>query len=101
MAQFDVLRTRVGSAYPLVVDVQADTHARLATRIMVPMVLRARYAQPISRLTPVMPVHGTAYVVMIPLMAAIPKTAVGEIVGSLAPQRMTLIAALDLLLTGS
>ncbi len=45
MPQFDVYRTRSSTIYPLVVDVQADVHVRLGSRVVVPMVLRTRYAQ--------------------------------------------------------
>jgi toxin CcdB len=101
MPQFDVFRTRSAAIYPLVVDIQADIHAKLSTRIVVPLVARARYTQPATRLTPIMTVHGDDYVFLVPLMAAIPNASLGEVVGSLAAQRATLIAALDLLITGS
>ena len=100
MPQFDVLRTK-NPTYPLVVDVQADLHAKLATRVVVPMVLRTRYAQPATRLTPVIEVRGNDYVLLFPQMAAVPKQALGAVVGSLAAERTVLIAALDLLITGS
>ena len=101
MPQFDVLRTRGAAIYPLVVDIQADVHGKLATRIVVPMVTCARYTQPATRLTPIMTVRDDDYVLLLPLMAAVPTASLGEIVGSLASQRATLIAALDLLITGS
>jgi hypothetical protein len=37
-------------------DVQADIHGKLATRIVVPLVTRARYTQPATRMTPIMKV---------------------------------------------
>src|SRR3954463_6530050 len=101
MPQFDVLRTRGAAIYPLVVDVQADVHAKLTTRVVVPMVTRARYTLPATRLTPIVKVRDDDYVLLFPLIAAAPKAALGEIVGSLATQRATLVAALDLLITGS
>lgn len=101
MAQFDVHRTRSAATYPLVVDVQAEVHAKLATRLVAPMVSRARYTQPATRLTPTVRVRDADYVVLFPLMAAVPRASLGELVGSLASSRDTLIAALDLLLTGS
>jgi toxin CcdB len=102
MSQFDVFRSPRAGIYPLVVDVQADLHAKLATRIVVPLVLRTRYAaQPLARLTPILKVRGDEYVLVFPLLAAVPKASLGELVGSLAAQRATLIAALDLLITGS
>ncbi|TMQ09646.1 MAG: plasmid maintenance protein CcdB [Deltaproteobacteria bacterium] len=101
MAQFDVFRIKSGGIYPLVVDVQADVHTKLVTRIVVPMALRSRYAQPASRLTPTVKVRDAEYVVLFPLMAAVPHASLGEVVGSLAPHRGALISALDLLITGS
>jgi hypothetical protein len=102
MPQFDVLRNVRGSTYPLVVDVQAELHARLATRVVVPLILRSRYApQPITRLQPLVRVRDTEYVAVFPLIAAVPKASLGEVVGSLAGRRADLIAALDLLTTGT
>lgn len=101
MAQFDVLRTRAGAAYPLAVDIQADIHARLITRVVVPMIQRSRYTLPATRLTPIVSVRNAEYVALFPLLAAVPHASLGEIVGSLAGQRGALIAALDLLVTGS
>jgi toxin CcdB len=101
MPQFDVFRTRHAATYPLVVDVQADVHSKLATRVVVPLVTRARYTLPATRLTPVMKIGKDDYVVMFPLLAAVPSTSLGEVVCSLALQRATLITALDLLITGS
>jgi toxin CcdB len=101
MPQFDVLRTRGAAIYPFVVDIQADVHATLATRIVVPMVTRARYTLPATRLTPIVKLRDDDYVLLFPLMAAVPNASLGEIVGSLAAQRAALVAALDLLITGS
>jgi toxin CcdB len=101
MPQFDVFRTRGAAIYPLVVDIQADVHARLATRIVVPLVTRARYTRPATRVTPVMKVGDHDYVLLVPLMAAVLSASLGDMVGSLAAQRATLLAALDLLITGS
>jgi toxin CcdB len=101
MPQFDVFRSPRAGTYPLVVDIQADIHAKLATRVVVPLIARARYMpQPMTRLTPVIKVLRDDYVVMFPLMAAVPRASLGELVGSLAVHRATLIAALDLLFTG-
>ena len=101
MAQFDVLRNPRGGAYPLVVDVQADLHGKLATRVVVPLTPRSRYAaQPITRLSPLVKVRGAEYVVMVPMIAAVPRAWLGEVVGTLASQRSALIGALDLLITG-
>jgi len=102
MAQFDVFRNARGGMFPLVVDVQADLHASLASRVVVPLILRGRAAaRPITRLNPVITLGGAAYVAVFPMMASVLRTSLGEPVGSLAAHRATLIGALDLLLTGS
>ena len=101
MAQFDVLRTKAGSVYPLVLDIQSDVHAKLVTRVVVPMAARARYAHPVTRLTPTLNVRGGDYVLLFPLVAAVPSSSLGEIVESLVAHRAILISALDLLITGS
>jgi toxin CcdB len=101
MAQFDVLRPKNASQFPLVVDVQADIHAKLVTRLVVPLAQRSRYAQPLTRLTPLVKVRNVEYVVLVPQLAAYPAAALGEVAGSLAQQRAILIAALDFLIVGS
>ena len=88
MPQFDVRRNPRGGAYPLVVDMQAELHERLATCVVVPLAPRSRYtAQPITRLQPIVKVRGEEYVAMFPLIAAVPKSSLGEVVGSLGSRR--------------
>jgi len=88
MAQFDVLASPRASRYPLVVDVHADIHANLATRLVVPLLARARHAEHVSaRLTPIVSVLGQDYVFLVPMMAAVAKTLLGAPVASLAAQR--------------
>lgn len=102
MSQFDVFRSRTSAAYPLLVDLQADIHAKLDTRIVVPLMTLARFGgKPPTRLTPVLTVRGEDYVAMFPSLLAVPRSALGHVVDSLATQRSALIAALDLLVTGS
>jgi toxin CcdB len=102
MPQFDVFRTSSSAAYPLLVDLQADVHSKLSTRIVVPLMALRRFgSRPVTRLTPIMRVHDEDYVAMFPSAGAVPRASLGEVVGSLAAQRATLIAALDLLITGS
>ena len=101
MPQFDVLRLRSSAISPFVVDVQADVHSKLTTRIVIPMIPRTRYTQPATRLTPVTRFRDDDYVLVVPFIASVAKSSLGEVVGSLATERATLIAALDLLITGS
>lgn len=102
MAQFDVFKAPSGGIYPLLVDVQADLLARLDSRIVVPLAVRRKLAAPpIARLHPIVTIGGTEYVALFHHLAAFPRSALGKAVDSLAHRRAELIAALDLLLTGS
>lgn len=101
MRQFEVARLRGQSVYSLGLNIQSDVHSRLTTRLIVPMVIRSRYDQPITGMTPVLRVQEKDYVLMFPLMASVPISALGEIVGTLAAHRPTLLLALDLLVTGA
>jgi toxin CcdB len=102
MAQFDVHRNPRGGSFPLLLDIQADVAARLATRVVVPLARRKGYgAQPITRLNPLATVNGVEYVLVFQELAAIPASALGAPVASLATRRAELIAALDWLITGT
>ena len=57
-------------------------------------------AKPVTRLNPTASVRGVAYVMVFQELAAVPSSALGAVVGTLAPRRTELIAALDLLFTG-
>jgi toxin CcdB len=102
MAQFDIHRNPGQGPYAFVVDVQADLLAQLDTRVVVPMIARARYAgTPLRRLDPIVTHQRSEYVVVVQLLATVPRSVLGRAVGSLAAKRAELIAAFDLLLTGS
>lgn len=102
MAQFDVYRNPKRGAFPLLLDVQADLLGSLATRVVVPMSrLDKRAPRPISRLNPTADIDGVLYSLVFQELAAIPRAALGDRVTSLLPRRVELMAALDLLLTGS
>lgn len=101
MAQFDLFKNPRTGLYPLLLDVQADVLGRLATRVVVPLTTVKRYgARPMTRLNPVVAVRGVSYVLLFQELAAVPASALGERVGSLAEQRDELVRAVDLLFTG-
>lgn len=101
MGQFDVHRNPRGGAYPLLLEVQAELLSRLATRVVVPLTTVKRHgSRPITRLNPVVRIRDTDYVVLFQELAAIPASALGEVVTSLAARRAELVAAVDLLFTG-
>jgi toxin CcdB len=102
MAQFDIYRNPKRGSYPLLLDVQADIMAQLTTRIVVPLAERNTYQRaPMTATSPIVTVDAREYVAVIPLLAAIAKSALGPKVGSLADRRADLIHAIDLLIAGS
>lgn len=102
MAQFDVFKNPRGGRYPLLLDIQADLISSMATRIVVPLAVAKRFgAKPVSRLNPKATIGGVEYVLVFQELASVPKTSLGPLVDSLAGRRAELIAAIDLLITGT
>jgi toxin CcdB len=101
MAQFDVFRNPRPGLFPLLLDVQANLLSGLATRVVVPMAKRKGYGlPPIAQLNPRAKLGGVEYVMVFQELAAVPATALGEVVGSLKSRRAELVRAIDLLFTG-
>ncbi len=101
MAQFDVFRNPRPGPFPLLLDVQASLLSGLATRVVVPMAKRKGYGMPaITQLNPTAKVGGVEYVLVFQELAAVPATALGDMVGSLKSRRADLVRAIDRLFTG-
>jgi len=104
MAQFDVYRNAnpaTRARVPYLLDVQSDLLDTLATRVVVPLckpeVLRGKLAE---RLNPVFEVEGRKMVMLTPELAGVSRKALGEQIANLANRRDSIIAALDLVITG-
>jgi toxin CcdB len=104
MAQFAVYRNRnprTKATFPLLLDVQSDLLEDLRTRVVIPLTKAAALAKrPLSQLTPTLPFDGETYVLVTPQLAGISWGELGPVAGSLTDARATILAALDLLLTG-
>src|SRR5258708_3671334 len=83
----------------LLLDVQADLLADLATRVLVPLTPATKADKP-SRLTPIFELADGRYLMLTPQLAGVPRRHAGAKVGSLAEKRGEIIAALDMLFTG-
>lgn len=95
MARFDLFRSGDG----WLLDVQSELTDSLPTRVVVPL-LRADQAPVASELNPVFVIEGEAFALMVELLAATPRRALGRPQGSLAHERDAITRALDLLFTG-
>ena len=97
MAQFDVYRMSRGDGYLL--DCQADVLRHFDTRLVVPL-LPAGDAPRATRLHPLFTVGDEALVMLAHLPATVPVRSLGEPLASLADEHVTIVNALDMLITG-
>ncbi len=103
MAQFDVYlnpNADTRKAIPFLLDVQADLLDRLATRVVVPLVLTEEMRLAAKHLNPQFKVKGVAVIMSTAELAGVSHRSLGDKVASLKNKRDEIIAALDLLLTG-
>jgi len=104
MGQFTVYKNKnpkSKSAYPYLVDIQANLLADLSTRVVIPLVkLTALRKKPIRDLTPVFDVDGVKYMLMTPQLAGISMRELGQPVANVGSHRDEIVAAVDFLITG-
>jgi toxin CcdB len=96
MAQFDLYRLKSGI---LAVDLQTDLIGIDASRIVAPLREAGRYVA-FPALTPTVQIDGTAWIVRIQELAAVPAKELRDRVGTLAAHRDALKRALDILIDG-
>jgi toxin CcdB len=105
MSQFAVYRNpnpATRNAIPFLLDVQSDLLEVLDTRVVIPLYpASALGAGVISTLMPSVDVNDETCIAVTPELAGIPRKALGDEVGDLSHRRYDIIAALDLLLTGT
>jgi toxin CcdB len=104
MAQFDVYRNanpESRNSFPLLVDLQSDLLSDLVTRVVAPLTAVPPGKSPLlGALTPELKVKGKRYSLLTPQLAGISSRTLGPRVANLAAHRDTIVAALDLLITG-
>ena len=98
MARFDVFRPKDGDE--LLLDCQSDILSDLDTRFVVPLLKKGELARSVLRLNPLFDIDGEQRVMATQGAATIPNRMIGRRVTSLADQHDTIIAALDMLITG-
>jgi len=104
MPQFAVHRNRNAATrarYPLLLDVQSDLLAGMGTRVVVPLVVFSSLgASALTTLTPALTIEGERYAALTPQLAGIAASELGAVVADLSRERSSILAALDLLITG-
>lgn len=97
MAQFQVYRVPGGR---LVVDLQTDL-IDTGSRVVAPLVPASSGPKPISRLEPTFTIDGTAYVLHVAEMAAVPSALLkGASVADLSGSDYEIRGALDMVFSG-
>lgn len=104
MAQFSVHKNKnphTKGYAPLLLDIQHPLVSHLDSRLTVPLVESTkRDAQGFEKLTPTCKIGAVTYFVVVPLLAAIPRSQLGAEVANLSDRRDEIIASLDLLVSG-
>ncbi len=104
MPQFAVHRNRNAATrtrYPLLLDVQSDLLAGMGTRVVIPLVLLSALGESaLTTLTPALTVEDERYAALTPQLAGIAASELGAIVADVSRERSSILAALDLLITG-
>ena len=103
MAQFDVYANPSESAargIPFVVVVQSDLLDALATRMTIPLATVEFAEKSPDKLCPMVTVNGQRLRALAHYAAPLPTRSLRQVVGNLAPQASTLIAAMDMVVSG-
>jgi len=101
--QFDVHQNANPSSnddIPFLLDVQSDLLDGLTTRVVIPLVRASAFGKPARRLNPVFDVLGQPVVLSTAELAGVHTRHLGPKVESLASERSTIVAALDVLISG-
>lgn len=104
MAQFTVYRNRnprSRTTFPFLVNIQSDLLEEMQSCVVIPLTKVATLAKkPVAHLMPTVQFESETFVLMTPQLAAIARSELGPLAGSLAERRDTIIAAVDFLLSG-
>ena len=103
MAQFDAYENPSATsrkAIPLLLDLQCDHLADLATRVVAPLYRAEAYGPAARHLSPVFSVNGMRLVMSTGELAAVPKKILRRKIASLAGERAEIVGALDFLFLG-
>ena len=98
MARFDVYANPNDAGFLL--DVQTDLLEQLNTRIVVPLMPKAKAPRPAKRLNPIFDIGGTPYVMVTQFMAAVPISMLKTAHSTLAHQTDEITNAVDMVFFG-
>jgi toxin CcdB len=104
MPRFALYRNRSAATrerFPLLLDIQSDLLDPLATRVVVPLSpAGTARSRAMHTLTPLLTFAGKRYLMMTPQLSGVATRELGPVVGDLAADRDTIMAAVDFLTAG-
>lgn len=103
MAQFDVYQNTdpaSSETIPFLLDVQHNLHQSLVTHTVVPLLRAQILSQSMVKLCPILTVDGAHYIMGTPELAGYPVRDLGPKTTNLSNDRLTILNAIDFLLTG-
>lgn len=98
MARFDIHRSRDGGT--LLINCQAELLDDLQTCFVVPLMTPDEGPKCIARLNPQFDIEGEKLIMYTQFAGSIRKSDLGPATGSLADHDMTILAAIDMLISG-
>lgn len=98
MAQFDVYA--IGQSQDLLLEIQANTHYDLSSRVVVPLVRRTPFLIPARRLHPEFQLNGETYILVTHLITSVPANQLQKPIANLNASHDQISAALDMLFLG-
>jgi len=104
MAQLDYFAntdTDTNKIYPFMVDVQDNLLGDLNSRVVIPLtpLINLEESYP-KNLCPIITIEGKDYALLTHQISSISKRFLSHYQGTLAPNRLEIIAAIDFLITG-
>lgn len=98
MSRFDIYRG--DGAIDYYVDVQADFHNHLRTRMVIPALAARKIINQTRGLHVPITIHDQPHYLVTPMMAAMSSSMLGRAVGSATSQSSAITSAIDFLLQG-
>jgi len=103
MAQFDVYvnpNPNSQQHIPYLVDIQADLLDHLSTRVVAPLYRQGNIVNLLQQLNPIITMKDKSFILSIAELAAIPFSSLGAPISNTHHERESIMAAVDLLITG-
>ncbi len=98
MARLDVRRLKGVKGVALIVEMQSELLADIRTVVVVPLV-PPKQLPAMDEINPVFDIHGQEFALRAEQIVSVPRSRLGETVGSLAREEYRVLRALDRLLS--